>query len=120
MNDHIRKLLDDMNALEEELRTELRKQETRMFFQIKGKRVEFERSVRTAHRKLKRNFFRWVITDRPQNFLTAPVIYGMIFPLAIADFCVTLYQAVCFPVYGIIKVKRADYLIYDRQHLGKL
>ncbi len=120
MNDHIRKLLDDMNALEEELRTALRKQETRMFFQIEGKRVEFERSVRQAHRKLKRNFFRWVITDRPQNFLTAPVIYGMIIPLAIADLGVTLYQAVCFPVYGIIKVKRADYLIYDRQQLAYL
>jgi hypothetical protein len=120
MNDHIRKLLDDMNALEEELRTALHQQETRMFFQIEGKRVKFERSVRQAHRRLKRNFFRWVITDRPQNFLTAPFIYALIAPLAFADLCVTLYQAVCFPVYGIIKVKRADYLVYDRRHLGYL
>ena len=51
-----------------------------MFFETKGKRVEFERSVRQAHRKLKKNFFRWLVTDRPQNLLTGPLIYGMEIP----------------------------------------
>lgn len=59
MNERLRKLMNDMNALEGELRTALHEQEERMFFQIKGKRVEFERNVRDAHLKLKRNFFRW-------------------------------------------------------------
>ncbi|WP_456431173.1 hypothetical protein [Nitratifractor sp.] len=42
--------------------------------------------------------------------LTAPVIYGMIVPAAILDLSVTIYQAVCFPVYGIPKVRRRDYI----------
>jgi hypothetical protein len=46
-----------MEALEDELRLAVHGQESRMFFQINGKRVEFERSVREAHRKLKMNFF---------------------------------------------------------------
>lgn len=33
---------------------------------------------------------------------------------------ITLYQACCFPIYGIAKVSRADYIVMDRQHLGYL
>ena len=90
------------------------------FFQIKGKRVEFENSIRQTHRKLKQNFFRWLVTNRPQNLITGPMIYSMIVPLAILDLFVTLYQALCFPIYKIAKVKRANYFVYDRQHLDYL
>lgn len=120
MNDKIRNLLAQIGGLEDELRTALHAQETRMFFQIKGKRVEFEKHVRDRHRKLKRGILRWIVTDRPQNFLTAPIIYGMGLPLLFLDLCVSFYQAACFPVYGIAKVKRADYIVIDRQYLSYL
>lgn len=48
------------------------------------------------------------------------MIYSMIVPLAILDLFVTLYQALCFPIYKIAKVKRANYFVYDRQHLDYL
>ena len=89
-----------------------------MFFQIKDRRVEFERSVREAHLKLKKNFFRWLVTDRPQNLITGPLIYGMVIPLLMLDACVSFYQWTCFPIYGITKVRRSDYLVFDRRHLG--
>lgn len=120
MNDRIAQILSQMAALENELRNAVHEQESRMFFQIKGKRVEFERSVRDAHRKLKVNFFRWLVTNRPQNLITGPFIYGMAVPLLVIDALVTLYQWVCFPIYGITKVRRSDYLVYDRRHLGYL
>ena len=91
-----------------------------MFFQINGKRVEFERSVKEAHRKLRTNFLRWLVTDRPQNLITGPLIYGMAIPLLMLDLCVSFYQWACFPIYGIRKVRRADYLVFDRRHLGYL
>lgn len=120
MNERISQLLAQMAALEDELRSAVHDQESRMFFQIKGRRVEFERSVRDAHRKLKKNVFRWLVTNRPQNLITGPVIYGMALPLMLVDLCVTVYQWICFPIYGISKVKRSDYMVYDRQHLGYL
>jgi hypothetical protein len=120
VNNNIRSLLDQIGALEGELRTALHAQESRMFFQINGKRVEFERNIKATHRRLRRGIFRWIVTDRPQNFITAPVIYGMAVPLAMLDLCVTFYQWVCFPVYGIAKVKRTDYIVIDRQYLGYL
>jgi hypothetical protein len=109
-----------MAVLEGELRTAVHDQESRMFFQINGKRVEFERSVKAAHRRLKKSFFRWLVTDRPQNLITGPLIYGMAAPLLMLDLCVSFYQWVCFPIYGIVKVRRSDYLVFDRRHLGYL
>ncbi len=120
MNERIAQLLGQMAALEEELRSAVHGQESHMFFQIKGKRVEFERSVREAHRKLKKNFFRWLVTNRPQNLITGPIIYAMIVPLAMFDFFVSLYQWACFPIYGIAKVRRSDYIVFDRHSLGYL
>ena len=91
-----------------------------MFFEIKGKRIEFEGTVKAAHKKLKKSFFRWLITDRPQNLLTGPIIYTMIVPLMMLDACVSFYQTVCFPIYRITKVLRSDYIVFDRRHLGYL
>ena len=120
MNQKIRQLVDQIGALEDELKAALHAQETRMFFQIRGQRVEFENNVKAAHQRLKRGIFRWIVTDRPQNFLTGPIIYGMAVPLLVFDLCVTIYQATCFPIYGIARARRADYIVIDRQYLGYL
>jgi len=120
MNERIRHLLDQMSVLEEDMRVALQEQEASALFQIKGKRVEFEQSIKEAHSRLKTGFFHWLVTYRPQNLITGPVIYSMIIPLAILDLFVSIYQAVCFPIYGITKVDRGDYIVFDRQQLEYL
>jgi len=120
VNEQISHILARMATLEDELRTAVQQQEHKMFFEIKGKRVEFERTVKAAHKKLKRSFFDWLITDRPQNLITGPIIYSMAIPLLMLDACVSFYQAVCFPIYRVTKVRRSDYIVFDRRHLGYL
>lgn len=120
MNTTIRNLLKQITALEDQLRIALREQEGKLRYTIEGRRIAFEQSVKEAHTRMKMNAFRWIINVRPQNYLTAPIIYGMIVPLALADLCVSFYQAVCFPIYQIAKVRRRDYIIYDHQHLAYL
>ena len=120
MNERIQQLLTQMATLEDDLREALHEQETSMLFEIRGKRVEFEHSVRQAHRRLKTGVFRWLVSNRPQNLITGPIIYSMIIPLLMMDLCVTLYQALCFPIYRIAKVRRANYIVLDRQHLEYL
>lgn len=120
MNDKIRGILSQITALEDELRASLQEQEGRLRYQIEGKRVEFEHVVQEAHVKLKRNVFHWFLTVRPQNYLTAPVIYGMAVPLALIDLSVSFYQLSCFPIYGILKARRADYIVFDHRHLAYL
>ena len=46
MNDRIRALLNQITTLEDEMRTALHEQETKMFFEIKGRRIEFESAVK--------------------------------------------------------------------------
>ncbi len=120
MNERIRLLLSQISALEDELRTTLHDQEERVFFDIKGKRIEFEQSIKEAHGRLKTGFFHWLVTYRPQNLITGPIIYSMIVPLLILDLFVSLYQATCFPIYRIKKVSRGDFIVFDRQHLQYL
>ncbi|CAG0985257.1 hypothetical protein MTYP_01979 [Methylophilaceae bacterium] len=120
MNNRVQQLLDQITALEDELRTALSEQPSSIYFQIKGKRVEFEQSVQEAHRRLKTNFFRWLVNNRPQNLITGPIIYAMIIPLVITDIFISIYQLTCFPIYGIRRVRRSDYIIFDRQQLNYL
>ena len=120
MNDRIRRILDQINALEEEIQSELNEQRSRWFYQIQGKRIEFERSIKEKHRSLKVGIFRWFLTVRPQNYLTAPIIYGMVVPMLVFDICIMFYQLTCFPIYRITRVRRSDYFAFDHRHLAYL
>lgn len=52
--------------------------------------------------------------------LSSPLIYSLILPFALMDLWVSLYQAVCFPIYGIEQVKRSGYFKLDRAKLPYL
>lgn len=56
----------------------------------------------------------------PLVALTSPVIYSLIIPFALTDLWVSLYQAICFPVYGVEQVKRRAYFKIDRAKLPYL
>lgn len=120
MNNRVRQIVEQIAALEDELDAAIEEHEQRLRYQIEGKRVVFEQAVRDAHRRVKLGIFRWFLTVRPQNYLTMPIIYGAAIPLALFDLCISLYQTLCFPVYRIAKVQRADYIVYDHQHLAYL
>jgi hypothetical protein len=52
--------------------------------------------------------------------LTAPFIYALLPLMLLLDVFASLYHAACFPLLGIPKVRRSDYLIFDRGHLAYL
>ncbi|MDH5357805.1 MAG: hypothetical protein OEY48_03165 [Gammaproteobacteria bacterium] len=120
MDNRISQLIDQIKILEDELCDQLHQQEDELLFQLKGKKVEFEHSIKQAHHKLKTGVLQWIFAVRPFNILTAPIIYGMLIPLFIFDILISFYQASCFPIYKINKVHRGDYLVFDRRHLAYL
>lgn len=120
MNETIDQLLQQMAALETRILQEIEADKSIIRFTVTGKKVAFEASVLQGHRQLKQSFWKWVRSNRPQNLLTGPIIYAMAVPMVMVDVCVSFYQWSCFPVYGIAKVKREDYFIYDRQQLAYL
>ena len=120
MESRIRDLQRQIAALEHELSAAIAERESQVRFTIRHKRIEFQQEARELHRRLKRNVYDWLVTDRPQNLLTGPIIYALAIPLLLMDLVVTFYQATCFPVYRIAKVRRRDYISFDRHQLGYL
>ena len=119
MTDRIRHLMEQIDTLEAELNKALQEKQIHLNFTIQGKRIKFEKSITEAHKNLKIGLIKW-LGNRPRNIITAPIIYGMIFPMLVLDLCITFYQMTCFPIYGIKKVKRSDYMVFDRRHLSFL
>ncbi len=55
------------------------------------------------------------------HLLTAPIIWLPLLPLLLLDLFISLFQAICFPIYKIEKVKRsAHILVMDRNKLAYL
>lgn len=120
MNPHIEELIQALKGIEEEMEAEFRKKREEFHFTIEEKRVMFAEEVILHGRRLKMGLLRYLREARPFNVLTAPVIYSGFVPLLCLDLFVTLYQAACFPVYGIPKARRGDYLVFDRGDLPYL
>jgi uncharacterized membrane protein len=120
MSNRIQQILDQIAALETELNEAVKEHSERLRYQLEGKRVVFEQAIKEKHQRVKLGVFRWFLTVRPQNYLTMPVIYGMAAPMLLFDLCVILYQWICFPIYGIARIKRSDYFVMDHQHLAYL
>lgn len=97
-----------------------RRQRARWQYRINRGRIRFDREVRQAHRRLKQGVLTFLRESSLCNALTAPLIYSLVVPLALADLWITIYQWLCFPVYGIARVRRRDYFALDRHKLGYL
>jgi hypothetical protein len=116
----IQHILSQISTLEDDLRAELHQQEIKLFYRVSGKRVEFDEAVRKLHQESKTSIGRWLLDSAPLNFIAAPIIYGLIVPLAFLDICLSLYQIICFPIYRMEKVRRSDYVVMDRWQLRYL
>lgn len=120
MNENIEALVAKIKSLEGELEAELAIRRADLQYRLDGGRALFDQEILRVHRKLRVGFIRYVWNAGILHIITAPVIYSLIVPFAVLDLFITVYQSICFPVYQIEKVKRSDYLIFDRYHLAYL
>ena len=114
------KLLERMRALQDEFEIELAKRREEFRYTLENGRIVWEDEARRQHRALKVRWMVFLRRTRLMVVLTAPMIYALLLPFALLDLFVSLYQAICFPVYGIPKVRRRDHIRIDRQHLAYL
>ena len=82
--------------------------------------VTFSLEDLIEHRLLKLSSWKHLRTTHWLVILTSPLIYLCVLPFLLVDASVALYQFVCFPIYGIPKVARKDYLVFDRGVLAYL
>lgn len=120
MNQHIAELIEKLHQLEHELDAAIAARSAELSFQFEQGRIKFEQEIIRRHKELKTRLWPYIRSANPLVVLSAPVIYALIVPLVILDLFVSLYQAICFPIYKIEQVKRADYFSFDRHHLAYL
>lgn len=113
-------LMEKIKLLETELIEELQKQQQEFSYEIRKRQVHFAENIILKHQQYSQQLLNYLLTAPLKHFLTVPFIWACLIPAILMDILVYLYQAVCFPIYGIPKVKRQDYIIFDRQYLHYL
>lgn len=120
MNEEVGSLITQLRNLEHEIERKLHLHSQSLGHRFEDGRVVFERTILEKHRAMKTRLGRFLPEAPLVFYLTAPVIYGMILPLALLDLALSVYQRICFPAWGISRVSRKEFIILDRRHLGYL
>lgn len=120
MNEQMVLLINKIGILETELAVEFTKNGNDFQFNTRNGRIDFEAEILRLHREQKTSLTRYILNARPLAVLSSPLVYVLLFPLLLLDLSVTIFQAVCFPAFGIQKVRRGDYLVFDHRYLAYL
>ena len=120
MNPKISELLARIQQMELEIEQEMKRKRAELQADFEETRVRFEQEVLEQQRRFKTGILPYMLSANLLSVLTAPVIYSVLFPMLLLDLFVTIYQHICFRAYGIPRVKRSDYFVYDRAHLAYL
>ncbi|MBI5685525.1 MAG: hypothetical protein HZC54_10615 [Verrucomicrobia bacterium] len=113
-------LLKKLKHLEDELLVEVHANEQLFRYEIRQRKVHFTEAALAQHQKLAKTARQYLCETRWLSFAVTPVIWSCAVPMVMLDLWVTAYQFICFPVYGIPKVRRADYVVMDRRKLAYL
>ena len=120
MNTKIEALLETIREMEHEIELELQRRRAGLKADFDAQRVRFEQEVLAQQKRFKMGVLKYLLSSDLKSLLSAPLIYAVFFPMVLLDLFVWFYQWVCFPLYGLARVKRADYFVFDRVHLGYL
>jgi hypothetical protein len=120
MPDRLQILLKEIHGLEKAVEDEIHRLHEKVSFNVQGGKISFSQEVIRLHRAVKKGVVRYLFESDFLFILSAPVVYAMIIPAIFLDFFCSFYQFVCFPIYGIRKVSRKDYIRLDRHKLAYL
>ena len=120
MSTYVERIVARLRDAEDELLQEVAEQQARWQYRVQRRRVWFDHELRDAHRRLRQSVPAWITQGSLLSLLTAPVVYSLSAPFLLLDVWVTLYQWICFPVYGIARVRRRDYFTLDHHKLAYL
>ena len=120
MNSTVAEILKQLDELEDRLQETLHQSSEEIAFRLQHGKIIFEREFKLKNREFRTGVIEYITHSRLTVLITAPVIYSLIVPFLLLDIFVSIYQAICFPIYHVSKVKRGDYLVFDRVKLDYL
>ena len=116
----IRNNLNDLLARIQALQEDIEEEYCRAREELQERQARLAEEFLRQQKRYRVGLLRFLARSSLPAILIAPVIYAGWILFLLMDLFVTVYQAVCFPVYRIPKVKRSDYLVFDREDLPYL
>ena len=120
MNDELDSIHARMQQLEKELLRALQRKEAEFAYKVRQKKVRFTAEAEVLNKNFRKRLNHFLRDSRIPVLLTVPVIWSLLLPIVFLDLAVSTYQGICFPIYGIPRVQRRDYLLFDRRRLSYL
>ncbi|KKP68329.1 MAG: hypothetical protein UR66_C0006G0030 [Candidatus Moranbacteria bacterium GW2011_GWE1_35_17] len=120
MDSKIKRILEKMEALNIALKKEHARLAKKYGFYFSQKKIVFLKKIKIKNKRFRIPVWKYVIPKNIRHAMSLPFIYMMIVPAVILDIFLTIYHAVAFPLYKIPKVRRSEYIIYDRKFLDYL
>lgn len=118
--DKIKAILEKIESLKNDLGFEYLDLQRRYEYYLSKRKVIFTPGAIAFQKMKKISLFRYIFSAHARHILSMPFIYAMLFPWMFLDLFLTIYQNTAFPLYGIPKVKRSEFFIYDRKYLKYL
>jgi hypothetical protein len=113
-------LVAKIRTLEAQIEARIAERRAQFHYSVEQNKVRFEQGIKARQRPFKLGVWQQIRQSSLSIILVSPVIYSLIFPLALLDLFVVIYQAVCFPLYNIEKVPRKAFFVVDHHHLAYL
>ncbi len=118
MSDKVAELRGRLRRLEQELDAAIdeeqrRTEDTRPNGRLSGS----QRAEQRGHRI---GILSYLWSMNPSSLVAVPATYAVILAIALLDLLATLHQWTTFPIFGIRRVRRADYIAIDRHKLSYL
>lgn len=120
LDEILQRLQHTQLELEQELDRLLAEKRQQFKYQLQRGKVVFERGIRRWQKEYRTGLWFYVSRAPITFIISAPVIYAMLIPLLLLDVSISIYQQICFRIFRISLVKRADYMVIDRHHLAYL
>jgi hypothetical protein len=121
MKSTIKDILEKIESLNNDLRDEYDRVSKKYGFSLEKRKVIFVDEMRKRNKSMKLPKWRFPLSMMNiRQIIAIPFILGMIVPAIFLDICITIYHTVAFPLYGIPRVKRYEYIIFDRRFLDYL
>jgi len=87
---------------------------------IESARSAWDEQLRRRHQLLKQSIPDFLRHRSVLSLFTVPIVYSLVVPLLLLDLWVTVYQTICFRIYGIARVRRRAHFVIDRHKLAYL
>ena len=120
MQETLKELLEKIDLIQEQIKDKYAELAKEYGYVLEKRRVQFQDLIRLQNKSHKTSFWRYILSKNTRQVLSIPFIYVMIVPAVVLDIFLLVYQWTAFPLYRIPRVKRGEYILFDRKYLDYL